>query len=101
MSARKYLKIFTNLYLYMRYTLLNTIGSMSVVISVRIRREIKEILEQNNVNISEEIRRFLEELAWKIKIRKFVEEWDKILTEVRSSEEGFSVRSVGEDRGGH
>jgi hypothetical protein len=71
---------------------------MSVVISVRIRREIKEILEQNNVNISEEIRRFLEELAWKIKIRKFVEEWDKILTEMRPSEEGFSVRSVREDR---
>jgi len=74
---------------------------MSTVISVRIRKEVKEILEDSGVNISEEVRRFLEELAWKVKIRKFIEHWNELLKDVKPSEKGFSVKSVRGDRETH
>ena len=71
---------------------------MSVVISVRVPEEVKKILEENGIDIAEEVRKHLEELAWKIKIRKFVEKWDEILKNVKPSEPGFAVKSVREDR---
>jgi len=71
---------------------------MSVVISVRVPEEVKKILEENGVDVAEEVRKHLEELAWKIKIRKFVEKWDEILKNVKPSEPGFAVKSVREDR---
>jgi len=74
---------------------------MSVVISVRIPEEVKKILEENGVDIAEEVRKHLEELAWKIKIRKFIEKWDELLKNVKPSEPGFAVRSVREDRESH
>jgi hypothetical protein len=74
---------------------------MSVVISVRIPEEVKRILEENGVDIAEEVRKHLEELAWKIKIRKFIEKWDELLKNVKPSEPGFAVRSVREDRESH
>ncbi|MGC9149385.1 MAG: VapB-type antitoxin [Sulfolobales archaeon] len=75
--------------------------TLSVVISVRIKKEIKDILEENGINISEEIRRYLEELAAKVKIRKYIYKWDKLLEDIVPSESGFSVRSVREDRESH
>ena len=74
---------------------------MSVVISVRIPEEVKKILEENGVDIAEEVRKHLEELAWKIKIRKFIELCDELLKNVKPSEPGFAVRSVREDRESH
>jgi hypothetical protein len=74
---------------------------MSVVISVRVPEEVKKILEENGVDIAEEVRKHLEELAWKIKIRKFVEKWDEILKNVKPSEPGFAVKSIREDRENH
>jgi len=71
---------------------------MSVVISVRVPEEVKKILEENGVDIAEEVRKHLEELAWKIKIRRFIEKWDEILKNVKPSEPGFAVKSVREDR---
>lgn len=74
---------------------------MSVVVSVRVRKEVKRILEESGVNISEEVRRYLEELALRIKLRKFVSGWDEVLRDVKPSEMGFSVMSVREDRESH
>jgi antitoxin component of RelBE/YafQ-DinJ toxin-antitoxin module len=74
---------------------------VSVVISVRISEEIKKILEKSGIDIGEEVRGLLEKLAWKIKIRKFVERWDELLKDVKPSEEGFSAKSVREDRESH
>jgi len=74
---------------------------MSTVISVRIRKEIKETLEKAGVDISEEVRKFLEELAWRIKTRRFIELWNELLKDVKPSEKGFSVKSVREDRESH
>ena len=83
------------------FTPLTTVVCMSVVISVRVPREVKEILEEGEVDISKEVRSFLEELAWRVKTRKFVEKWSGLLKDVKPSEEGFAVRSVREDRESH
>jgi hypothetical protein len=74
---------------------------MSVVISVRVKKEVKELLESEGINIAEEVRRFLEELAYKVRIRKYVEKWDRMLEGVKPSPKGFSVSSVREDRESH
>jgi len=74
---------------------------MSTVISVRIKKEIKEELEKHGINISQEIRKFLEELYIKVKAKEYVNKWLEELKDVKPSEEGFSIKSVREDREGH
>jgi hypothetical protein len=74
---------------------------MSSVISVRIPREVKEILEEGGVDINRAVRVFLEELAWKVKLRRQSEKWNRLLGGVKPSHEGFSVGSVREDRESH
>ncbi|MEM3475361.1 MAG: VapB-type antitoxin [Candidatus Bathyarchaeia archaeon] len=74
---------------------------MSAIISVRIKKEIKEELEKAGINISKEIKKTLEDLAWQVKIKKQIEKWNAILAKIKPSEEGFSVRSVREDRESH
>ena len=76
-------------------------GMSTVVVSIRIRRDVKETLEEAGVNIAEEARRYLEELAWKIKVREQVEKWDELLSNVKPSPKGFSEQSVREDRESH
>ena len=71
------------------------------VVSIRIDEKVKKILERAGVNISKEVKRYLEELAWRIELREAVEEISKLLEEVPPAEKGFSVRSVREDRESH
>jgi len=73
----------------------------STVISIRVREEIKKLLEESGLDIGEEIRKYLEELAWKVKIKRMIEKWDIILRDVRPSEVSFSEKSVREDRESH
>lgn len=73
----------------------------TVVISVRIREEVKRVLEEAGINISEAVREYLEELAWRIRVRKTIEKWDRMLEGVKPSEKGFAARSVREDRDSH
>jgi len=74
---------------------------MSTVISVRIKKEIKEELEKHGINISQEVRKFLEELYIKVKAKEYVNKWIEELKDIKPSEEGFSTKSVREDREGH
>jgi len=74
---------------------------MSTVVSVRIKKEVKEELEKAGINVSKEIKKRLEELAWQIRARRQIEKWNRILAGMKPSEEGFSVRSVREDRESH
>lgn len=72
---------------------------MSVVISVRVRREVKEALEYAGIDIAAEVREFLEDLAWKIQARRELEELTKLLrSQVKPSPKGFAEKSVREDR---
>jgi siroheme synthase (precorrin-2 oxidase/ferrochelatase) len=74
---------------------------MSTVISVRIRKEIKEELERNGIDINREIRKFLDELYLRVKAKEYVKKWIEDLKEVKPSEEGFAFSSVREDRESH
>ena len=74
---------------------------MSTVISVRVKRKVKETLERAGINIGEEVRRFLEDLAWRITIEEKLKEWNEIIERSKPSPEGFSARSVREDRESH
>ena len=71
---------------------------MSTVISVRIKEEIKEELEKHGIDISQEVRRFLEELYIKVKAKDYVNRWIEELKYVKPSEKGFSTKSIREDR---
>jgi arginine repressor len=74
---------------------------MSTVISVRIKEEIKEELEKHGINISQEVKNFLEELYIKVKAKEYVNKWIEELKYVKPSEKGFSTKSVREDRESH
>ena len=74
---------------------------MKDVISVRIDRKVKEVLERAGVNISEEVRRFLEDLAWKIEVRNRIKRFKEFTSNIKPAEKGFSAGSVREDREGN
>jgi len=74
---------------------------MSTVISVRVKKEIKEELERQGIDINQEVRKFLEDLYLRVKAKEYVSKWIEDLNDVRPSEEGFSVNSVREDRESH
>jgi len=78
----------------------NIIRGMSVV-SVRVDKRVKEILERAGINVSKEIRRYLDELAWKIELRESIERLSQLLREIPPADKGFSARSVREDREGN
>ena len=71
---------------------------MSTVVTVRIRREVKEILERGSINISKVVKEFLEELAWKIKVEETLNKLDKLLEKMPPTLKGYAVKSVREDR---
>jgi antitoxin component of RelBE/YafQ-DinJ toxin-antitoxin module len=71
---------------------------MSAIISVRVREEVKRLLEEAGIDVTSEVRRFLEELANGVKVKRYVSEWDRLLEGVKPSEKGFAVKSVREDR---
>jgi len=73
---------------------------MSSVVSVRIRKEVKQALEEAGVDVNEEVKRFLEELAWKVTVKKNLEAMDAILRKMPPAPRSFSARSVREDRDG-
>jgi len=74
---------------------------MSTVISVRIKKEIKEELEKHGIDINQELRKFLEELYIKVKAKEYANKWIEELKDVKPSEEGFSIKSIKEDRESH
>jgi len=78
------------------------LGYVSVIVSVRVRREVKEVLERAGVNISGVVREFLENLAHEIMVREeVVKLHELIVSSVKPSVRGFAERSVREDRDSH
>lgn len=73
----------------------------TTVVTIRIKKEIKEALEKAGVNISSVIREHLEELAWKLQLKVQTENLRKLLEKVKPSEQGFAAKSVREDRESH
>jgi len=78
-----------------------TMTQTTVVVTTRIRKEIKEVLEKAGIKIPKVVRQHLEELAWKIQLKEETEKLRKILENVKPSEKGFAEKSVREDRESH
>ncbi len=71
------------------------------VVTTRIKKEVKEALEDAGVNIPSVIREHLENLAWKLQLKQETEKLSKILEKVKPSETGFAAKSMREDRESH
>lgn len=75
--------------------------TQTTVVTIRIKKEIKEVLEKAGVNIPKVVRQHLEEFAWKLQLKEETEKLRKLLENVKPSEKGFSEKSVREDRESH
>jgi len=51
--------------------------------------------------VSETVRSYLEELAWRVRLKESLEKLDEILREMPPAPPGFAARSVREDRDSH
>lgn len=72
---------------------------MSEVVSVRIKKETKDALERNGVDIPNTVRNYLEELSWKVQSRRKVKELHQLIeNKVKPSKKGSAALSVREDR---
>ena len=76
---------------------------MSVVISVRVPKKLKEEMDRlsSYVNWSEEIRRFLEERVKELRRKLILEEVRKVIEKLPEAPRGTAVSYVREDRDSH
>ncbi len=69
------------------------------VISVRVKKEVKEALERAGINVSEAVRDYLEKFSWRMRSKEIMDRLEAIVRErVKPSEPGFALRTVREDR---
>ena len=68
------------------------------VVSVRVDERVKEKLREAGIDVSREVRRHLEELAWQLEVRDRLARLDKVLADAPPAQKGFSAKSVREDR---
>ncbi|MCK4734607.1 MAG: hypothetical protein KAT65_19280 [Methanophagales archaeon] len=68
------------------------------VISFRIPKELKESVNELEINWSEEVRRFIEDKVKEYKRKRALEEIDSMLKNVPPPEKGTASRYVREDR---
>ena len=71
---------------------------MSVVISVRVPRKLKEELERLGINYSDAVREFLEQLVRKEKARRLRERMEELKRRIGRVEGNLAARFVREDR---
>ena len=75
---------------------------MSEVISVRVPKGTKSELEAAGINTSEEVKAYLEELAWKTRSRRALDEMNEVISKrVKPSKKGFASAQVRKDRDAH
>ena len=76
---------------------------MSVVISVRVPRRLKEEMDRlsSYVNWSEEIRRFLEERVRELRRKHVLEEARRVIERLPEAPRGTAAGYVREDRDSH
>jgi uridine kinase len=74
----------------------------SVVISVRLKRDITKTLEEFNIDPYDTIKVYLEDLAKMAKAKSLIERMEADIKKyVKPSKRGFAVKSVREDRDEH
>jgi len=75
--------------------------TQTTIVTIRIRKEVKEVLEKAGVSIPKFVKQHLEELAWKPQTKEETEKLRKLLGNFKPSEKGFAEKSVREDRESH
>jgi len=75
--------------------------NQTTIITIRIKKEIKEALERAGINIPNIIKKHLEEIAWGLQLKEEIEKMRKLLENIKPSESGFAVKSVREDHESH
>ena len=73
----------------------------TVVVSVRVPREVREELERAGIDVAEAVRRYLVALAARERRRRRLEEWDRLLGSSEPSPRGWSLEELRRDRMGH
>ncbi|MHB8361003.1 MAG: VapB-type antitoxin [Thermoplasmataceae archaeon] len=69
------------------------------VISVRLKKGTMEKLRNLGIHPSVEVRKYLEDLAWKKDVRNTIDKLELMIQQhSKPSEAGFAVRSIREDR---
>ena len=69
------------------------------VISVRIKKEVKDTLERAGINVSEAVKKYLEKFSWEVRSKEIMNRMEAIVRErVKPSELGFALKSIREDR---
>ena len=69
------------------------------VISVRLKKGTMEKLRNLGIHPSEEVRKYLEDLAWKKDVRNTIDKLELMIRQYsKPSETGFAVKSIREDR---
>ncbi|RLE59880.1 MAG: antitoxin [Thermoprotei archaeon] len=70
---------------------------MSVVVSVRIPREVKEILEKSNIDWKKKVKEYLEQLAIQERKKEILKEARELRKKI-SRDTGESYKLIREDR---
>lgn len=71
----------------------------SEVISIRIKRGSRKRLKELGINTSEQVRVYLEELAWRKEAKKTIDELTIMIKKYsKPPKAGFAVKSIREDR---
>ncbi len=71
---------------------------MSVVVSVRVPKRLKEELDRLGINYSQAIREFLEELVRREKAKRIMAEIEKLRSSIGRISGDHAARMVREDR---
>ncbi len=71
----------------------------SVVVSVRVKKSVKQKLENEGIDVEKMVREFINQKAAQAELRAAVKRMHRIISEsVKPSKKGFAVESVKEDR---
>ncbi len=70
----------------------------TVVIGIRVPKELKEELERLGINYSDEVRKFLTELVREKRAEKLIKEIDDFMARIKPIKENFAAELIREDR---
>lgn len=80
----------------------NQVYNMSEVVSVRVRKEVKDTLEKAGIDVAGKTREYLEELAWETRTASTLAELREFVHKgVRPSAKGSSAKLIRRDRDAH
>lgn len=71
----------------------------SEVVSIRVKKEVKEALKKAGIDISETVKEYLDKFAKEVESREAMERLETIAQKrIKPSKAGFALKSVREDR---